>query len=142
MLGTIPVKPGASKEAAAVFAAYTVLNSDSVYPNFNFPDAKEKNKSFFNAELEKARKELQNSGLSKQSIQDGEELGLAAAQAIIKNRQGDGFNDNTSYSSGTQPGDWRPTGSGAAVTPNWGKVKPFSPTFIQPFRPTRPSCFQ
>ncbi|QSJ15114.1 phosphatase PAP2 family protein [Nostoc sp. UHCC 0702] len=140
-LGTIPVKPGASKEAAAVFAAYTVLNSDSVYPNFNFPDAKEKNKSFFNAELEKARKELQNSGLSKQSIQDGEELGLAAAQAIIKNRQSDGFDDNTSYSSGTQPGDWRPTGSGAAVTPNWGKVKPFSPTFIQRFRPTRPAGF-
>ncbi|WP_242054847.1 hypothetical protein [Nostoc flagelliforme] len=135
-LGIIPAAFGASKEAAAVYAAYTVLSSVSVYPN-----SKEKSQSFFDTELKKARKELENSGLSMQSIDDGKELGIAAAQAIIQNRQGDGFNDNTPYTPGKQPGDWRPTGSGDAVTPNWGKVKPFSPTQIEKFRPTRPAGF-
>ncbi len=135
-LGIIPAAFGASKEAAAVYAAYTVLSSVSVYPN-----SKEKSQSFFDTELKKARKELENSGLSLQSIDDGKELGIAAAQAIIQNRQGDGFNDNTPYTPGNQPGDWRPTGSGAPVTPNWGKVKPFSPTQIKKFRPTRPGGF-
>ncbi len=135
-LGIIPAALGASKEAAAVYAAYTVLSSVSVYPY-----SKVKSQSFFDEELKKARKELENCGFSLQSIDDGKELGIAAAQAIIQNRQGDGFNDNTSYTPGSQPGDWRPTGSGDAVTPNWGKVKPFSPTPIKKFRPTRPAGF-
>jgi hypothetical protein len=79
--------------------------------------------------------------VSQQSINDGKELGIAAAQAILKNREGDGFNDDTDYTPGHQPGDWRPTGSGPAVTPNWGKVKAFSPTLIKNFRPTRPAGF-
>ena len=140
-LGILPVKLGTSKEAAAVYAAYTVLSSDSVYPNANFPHSKEKNQEFLDAELAKALKELQKSGLSQQSINDGKELGIAAAQAILKNREKDGFNDNTPYNPGHQPGDWRPTGSGDPVTPNWGKVKPFSPTLIKKFRPTRPAGF-
>ncbi|MFN6498310.1 MAG: spondin domain-containing protein [Nostoc sp. DedQUE01] len=141
-LEIIPANPGASKEAAAIYAAYTVLTSDIVYPNANFPKSKDKNNSFFDAERKKAIEELETSGVSLQSIGDGKELGIAAAQAIIQNRQGDGYNDNTPYTPGNQPGDWRPTGSGAPVTPNWGKVKPFSKTQIERFRPTRPAGFK
>ncbi|WP_373529851.1 spondin domain-containing protein [Nostoc sp.] len=141
-LEIIPANPGADKEAAAVYAAYTVLTSDIVYPNANFPKSKDKNNSFFDAERKKAIEELEASGVSLQSIGDGKELGIAAAQAIIQNRQADGYNDNTPYTPGNQPGDWRPTGSGAPVTPNWGKVKPFSKTEIERFRPTRPAGFK
>ncbi|MBW4634817.1 MAG: vanadium-dependent haloperoxidase [Iphinoe sp. HA4291-MV1] len=136
-LNIITAKPGASKEAAAVYAAYTVLSSDSVYPF-----SKEKSQSFFNAERDKAIEEIKKSGASQQSIDDGKELGLAAAQAIINYRLADGYNDNTPYTPGNKPGDWRPTGSGDPVTPNWGKVKPFSPTAIERFRPTRPAGFK
>ncbi|MEI2580651.1 vanadium-dependent haloperoxidase [Scytonema sp. PRP1] len=140
-LEIIPAKPGASKEAAAVYAAHTVLSSDSVYPHYDYPDSKPKNQSYFDAELDKAVKEIRKSA-SPQSIDDGKALGLAAAQAIIKYRLADGYNDNTPYTPGDKPGDWRPTGSGAPVTPNWGKVKLFSPTQIQRFRPTRPGGFK
>ncbi|QHG16676.1 vanadium-dependent haloperoxidase [Nostoc sp. ATCC 53789] len=140
-LEILPVKLGASKEAAAVYAAFTVLSSDTVYPNANFPKSKNKNQSFFDAEREKAIHEIKSSGVSQQSIDDGKELGIAAAKAILKNREGDGFDDKTDYKSGHQPGDWRPTGSGPATTPNWGKVKPFSPTLIKKFRPTKPAGF-
>jgi PAP2 superfamily len=140
-LEIIPAKVGASKEIAAVYAAYTVLSSDSVYPNADFPHTKKKNQEFLDTELAKALKELKKSALSQQSIDHGKELGIAAAQAILKNREGDGFDDKTDYTSGHQPGDWRPTSSGPAITPNWGKVKPFSPTPIKKFRPTRPAGF-
>lgn len=140
-LGILPVKLGTSKEAAGVYAAYTVLCSDSVYPNANFPKSKKKNQSFFDAERDKAIDEIKSSGVSQQSIDDGKELGIAAAKAILKNREGDGFNDNTDFTPAHQPGDWRPTGSSLAVTPNWGKLKAFSPTLIKNFRPTRPAGF-
>ncbi|MBD0386167.1 MAG: phosphoesterase, partial [Nostoc sp. C3-bin3] len=62
-LGILPVKLGTSKEAAAVYAAYTVLSSDSVYPNANFPKSKKKNQSFFDAERDKAIDEIKSSGV-------------------------------------------------------------------------------
>jgi len=141
-LEIIPANPGASPEAAAIYAAYTVLTSDIVYPNANFPKSKAKNNSFFETERDKAIEELVSSGVSVQSIGDGKELGIAAAQAILQNRQADGYNDNTPYTPGNQPGDWRPTGSSAPVTPNWGKVKTFSKAPIKQFRPTRPAGFK
>jgi len=135
-LGIIPANPGASKQAAAVYAAHAVLSSSSVYP-LN----KQKSQSFFDEQLASSITEIGMSA-SPQSIQDGKTLGLAAAQAIIKYRSHDGYNDNTPYTPGNQPGDWRPTGSGDAVTPNWGKLKPFSMGMIEKFRPTRPAGFQ
>nr|CAA04997.1 hypothetical protein [Nostoc sp. PCC 7120 = FACHB-418] len=39
-LEIIPAHPGASPEAAAIYAAYTVLTSDIVYPNAIFPNPK------------------------------------------------------------------------------------------------------
>jgi hypothetical protein len=69
------------------------------------------------------------SGVSTQSIGDGKELGIAAAQAIIQNRQEDGYNDNTSYTPGNQPGDWRLKDTNPAVED--GLTEPFAEFFSQ-----------
>nr|BFE52571.1 hypothetical protein GCM10017745_59980 [Saccharothrix mutabilis subsp. capreolus] len=70
---------------------------------------------------------------------DGAGLGKAAAAAIVANRTGDGSGDTTPYPVNTAPGHWRPTGSGDAATPNWGKVKPFTMTSGAQFRPQHPA---
>ena len=54
----------------------------------------------------------------------GEEI----ADAILRERDRDGSqqaNTPPVVKFGFAPGDWRETGSGSAVTPQWGKVKPF-----------------
>ncbi|GGR49804.1 vanadium-dependent haloperoxidase [Streptomyces roseolus] len=56
---------------------------------------------------------------------EGQSVGQKAAAAMIARRTGDGSTDATPYTPGTAPGQWRPTGSGAAADPNWGKVKKF-----------------
>ncbi len=53
-------------------------------------------------------------------------LGGLAAQGVINARSGDGSADTTAYVVQNVPGQWRPTGSGSAVSPNWGKVRPFA----------------
>ncbi|MBB5960086.1 hypothetical protein FHS29_006709 [Saccharothrix tamanrassetensis] len=70
---------------------------------------------------------------------NGTGLGQAAAAAIVADRTGDGSADNTPYQPVPQPGHWRPTGSGNAATPNWGKVKPFTATSGAQFRPPHPA---
>lgn len=70
---------------------------------------------------------------------DGTGLGKAAAAAIVANRANDGSGDTTPYPVNTAPGHWRPTGSGDAATPNWGKVKPFTMTSGAQFRPQHPA---
>jgi len=45
---------------------------------------------------------------------------------MISSRSTDRSTDATAYTPSTSPGYWRPTGSGNAATPNWGKVVPFS----------------
>ncbi|MEU6429472.1 vanadium-dependent haloperoxidase [Microbispora sp. NPDC046973] len=55
----------------------------------------------------------------------GRSIGEQAAARMIATRAGDGSTDNTSYVPSTAPGQWRPTGSGAAATPNWGKLHRF-----------------
>ncbi|WP_433272124.1 vanadium-dependent haloperoxidase [Actinosynnema sp. CS-041913] len=70
---------------------------------------------------------------------DGTGLGKAAAAAIVANRTNDGSADNTPYPINNAPGHWRPTGSGDAATPNWGKVKPFTATTGAQFRPQNPA---
>ncbi len=54
-------------------------------------------------------------------------FGEAIADAILRDRSNDGSqqaNTPPSVKFGFAPGDWRSTGS-TAVTPQWGKVKPF-----------------
>ena len=55
-------------------------------------------------------------------------FGEAIADAILHERENDGSqqaNTPPVVKFGFAPGDWRETGSGSAVTPQWGKVKPF-----------------
>ncbi|KYC36332.1 phosphoesterase PA-phosphatase [Scytonema hofmannii PCC 7110] len=57
-----------------------------------------------------------------------QKFGEAVAEAILLEREKDGSekaNDSPAVEFGFTPGDWRETGSGAAVTPQWGKVNPF-----------------
>jgi hypothetical protein len=72
---------------------------------------------------------------------NGTNLGKAAAAAMIASRSNDGSADNTPYTPSTQPGHWRPTGSGDAATPNWGKVKPFTMTSSVQYRPQPPAGY-
>jgi hypothetical protein len=71
----------------------------------------------------------------------GKVVGKAAAKAMLDSRDGDGADDETPYINGTQPGDWRPTGSGPAANPNWGSVRPFVIASGQSFRPPRPGGY-
>lgn len=55
-------------------------------------------------------------------------FGEAIADAILQERENDGSqqaNTPPVVKFGFAPGDWRETGDGSAVTPQWGKVKPF-----------------
>ncbi|WP_249998909.1 vanadium-dependent haloperoxidase [Actinoplanes sp. M2I2] len=68
-------------------------------------------------------------------------VGVAAARRILAARDGDGSDDDTPYADGTEPGQWRQTGSGPAATPNWGGVTPFVLTSVSPLRPPPPGGF-
>ncbi|MFI6500539.1 vanadium-dependent haloperoxidase [Nonomuraea typhae] len=69
---------------------------------------------------------------------DGAAIGSQAATAMLQARAGDGSADATPYLPSTQAGFWRPTGSGPALTPNWGRVRPFSLISGDQFRPALP----
>jgi hypothetical protein len=68
-------------------------------------------------------------------------VGLGAAQQVLNARAGDGSANTTPYVEGTAPGQWRQTGSGPAVTPHWGLVRPFTLTSGTQFRPPLPGGF-
>lgn len=74
-------------------------------------------------------------------IAAGKAVGREAAHAMIQARSGDGADVNTPYVNGIQPGDWRPTGSGDAASPNWPSVKPFFMASGSQFRPPRPGGY-
>ena len=56
-------------------------------------------------------------------------------------RTADGADDSSPYTPGSQPGDWRPTGSGNAATPYWSDVKPWGIPHGAAFRPPRPGGY-
>jgi membrane-associated phospholipid phosphatase len=68
-------------------------------------------------------------------------IGEGAAQQILQARTGDGSAAPVSYPGSTVPGQWRPTGSGAAVTAHWGSVRPFAVSSATQFRPPLPGGF-
>jgi PAP2 superfamily len=92
------------------------------------------------AELEKSLAEVGDDH-SGAAVAAGRLVGRRAAEAMILARRDDGADDNTPYVAGTEPGDWRPTGSGPAVTPNWLRVRPFALERGDQFRPPRPAGF-
>lgn len=122
--------PGTSAEVAAVFAAHQVLCK--VYPNrINDLD------SALNASLEQL-------GAAPGGAE--ETLGRAIANSIVEQRTGDGSELPPRYQPGNNPGDWRPTGSGDPVTPQWPAVRPFSirpgeSGDLTPFRPPLPGNY-
>jgi hypothetical protein len=66
-------------------------------------------------------------------------VGEGAAYQIIGARAADGSDTKVDYQPSTTPGQWRPTGSGNAATPQWGRVKPFAIPSTTPFRPGPPA---
>jgi hypothetical protein len=66
-------------------------------------------------------------------------MGTVVANTYMQSRANDGADAPMSYTPGTNPGDWRPTGSGSAVTPQWGNVRPFAMTSGSQFRPPPPA---
>jgi hypothetical protein len=116
-LVSVPAPPGASVDAAVAHAAHATL-----VDAFKQPAAV--------AYLATVAPAADATG--------GEAVGRAAAQAMIDARTGDGSTDNAPYIHSTAAGCWRPTGSGAAASPNWPSVKPFCMPHGSAFRP--PLC--
>jgi len=124
-LVSIPAAPGASVEAAIAHAAHDTLKA--AFPTTTF-------------DLARARQKALN-GINPAAKAAGEAVGKAAAQAMIAARTDDGSANNAPYTPGDQPGDYRPTGSGDAVGPNWPRVKTWAIPTGSSFRPARPGGF-
>jgi hypothetical protein len=82
----------------------------------------------------------------------GMEVGMAAAQAMVTTRAGDGWNAASSYTpqplgtvgrwqAGSTPGAWG-SGSESFLKPQWGEMTPFTLTSGSQFRPAGPNGFQ
>lgn len=128
-LSVLPIpEPNTSVEAAAVYAAYQVLSK--VYPS-RIND--------FNAALDTSLSQIQDSAAE---INRGRILGLSVGDLVVSLRMNDGSEAMPSYTPGNQPGDWRPTDAGQAVTPQWPNVKPFSTSGdLLQFRPPLPGGY-
>lgn len=124
----VPAAAGASIEAAVAHAAHDALAA--AFPSTTVDIA---------GELAGAL-----SGLSPAAaVAAGKAVGRACAAAMIADHAEDGADDQTPHVTGNlKPGDWRPTGSGDAASPNWPRVKPFCMTTGAQFRPPRPGGYR
>jgi hypothetical protein len=123
---SVPAAPGASIRAATAHAAHDTLV-------VAFPSQ---------AAFVTAQRDAEINALPPgPAVSSGEVVGKAAAQAMIAARVGDGADDMSPYTPGNEAGDWRPTGSGPAVTPYWSDVKPFGIPAGNAFRPPRPGGY-
>ncbi|MFE6099812.1 DNRLRE domain-containing protein [Streptomyces laurentii] len=105
-------------------AAFDVLRS--LYPALDFDD-----------EIAAARATIPAAVTTAQRAA-GTEVGQKAAAAMITARQNDGSAPGAPYTGSTQPGAWRPTGTGDGATPQWGLVKPFGMASGSQFRTPGP----
>jgi PAP2 superfamily len=126
----VPVTGPVSVHAAVAWAAHETLATAFPYSTVDLA-----------AELEKALADVP-AGSTPAEIAAGKAVGLAAARAMIEARQDDGADDTTPYVPGTRPGEWQPTGSGPAATPNWHRVRPFTLVRGSQFRPPRPGGYR
>jgi len=129
-LVTVAASPTASLEAAVAHAAHDTLAA--AFPATTVD---------LTGELSAALAAI-GASASATEIAAGKAAGRAAALAMVQERSGDGSEVASPYVAGTQPGDWRPTGSGDAAGPNWPGVKPFCMTSGEQFRPPRPGGYQ
>jgi len=125
---SVPASPTASIEAALAHAAHDTLAAS--FPTTTVP-------------LATRLSDVITALPATADVAGGEAVGKATAAAMIADRFGDGADDKTPYVSGTQPGDWRPTGNppAPAATPNWPSVKPFCMSYGQSFRPPQPGGY-
>lgn len=121
----IPVPPGASAEAAAIGAAHHALVR--LYPD-----------------RESGLNGLRDASLAAipagPARDDGVEVGIAAAEALIALRTNDGYGATLPFTPGTGPGEWQPTppAYASAVGAAWGRITPFGVTSVTRFRPPPP----
>jgi membrane-associated phospholipid phosphatase len=115
----------ASREAAAIAAADTVLNS-------LYPAQQATFDALYQAELAQI-----NDGEQKEN---GIAWGQTVANAVLTWRSTDGSNAVVPYTPGTGPGVWQPTPPGflPALAPQWPLVTPFAMTSGSQFRPLSP----
>ncbi len=117
--------PGASEDAAAAVAAARVLTS--LFPSLT---------SRFNAALVDQLALLPN-GPSKD---DGANVGVEAADDMIRWRSTDGANAVVTYVPGTAPGQYQltPPSYTPAIDPQWAQLVPFAMTSDTQFLPPGP----
>lgn len=115
----------ASPEAAAAAAAHRILVD--LYPAQT---------ATFDTQLELSLAKVADG----QSENDGIALGEFVADQILVWRSTDGSSDTTSYTPGTESGDWQPTPPGflPALLPQWPSVMPFAMTSGDQFQPSGP----
>ena len=116
---------GASADAAAASAAYTVLSY--LYPA---------QQAFLNASFTNLLASIP-AGHAKT---DGESVGQSVANTIIALRQDDGSTNYVDYTPSSAPGDWQPTAPtySPAENPQWATLKPFAMTSDTQFQPPAP----
>lgn len=112
-LGTVTAPHGASPEAAAIAAAHRALAT-------LHPDSA--------AELDGLRATSLAAIPDGWAKDEGIAVGEAAALAVLAERENDGSIDNTPYTPGTEPGEYRPTPPDftPAFRPGLGQVKTFA----------------
>lgn len=123
--------PGASRRAAAIQAAYTVLVA--MYPS---------QKAVLDLELDQSLTSITDDGdyQSSQSIAQGRTWGEEVAQDILAWRSTDGLSNFFPFFGGTNPGQWRSLNNPPASMPNpqLSTMVPFAMTSPTQFRTAGP----
>jgi hypothetical protein len=117
--GNLTAAPGASPEAAAAVAAYTVLVD--LYPV---------HRAAFDAARAAGLARIQD-GPAKT---DGAAIGIAVARNILELRRNDGMNEKVAYAQGNGPGVFRLPATANPIGTQWGAVKSFTLKNVQEFR--------
>ncbi|MBY0111949.1 MAG: vanadium-dependent haloperoxidase [Phycisphaerales bacterium] len=136
-LDGLPIPPaGASREAAAAAAAYTIMSS--IYPM----------QSDENPQIGVLIQSTYDNQLAlipaSPAKANGIAFGEAVAHQLLLHRFNDGYDGDPTYTAGGHAGDWRITPDGPFVqpfTPHWGNVMPWGLEDGHMFRPTRLTDF-
>ncbi len=126
------VLPGASREAAAIEAAYRM--AIYAYPPASFPALAAQFTGFYTSEMAAIP--------ASQAKTDGMAVGLAAANGLIANRQGDGFRASVAYTfQPLAPGVYQKTpGPDGTIATYTGPATPWMKQF-RPFATFAPDQF-
>ncbi|MEC4813683.1 MAG: phosphatase PAP2 family protein [Scytonema sp. PMC 1069.18] len=132
---------GASVQAAAVGAAYTSLvelfSDAQLYPD---PQLRATLKATFDEQRDRSLREITDNSAAEQT---GFDFGVRVAEEILAVRRNDGTNkaQQTPYTPGHDPGDYKPLSGQTPLLPGWGLVTPFAIPNVNQFRPEGPPEF-